>query len=378
MIHSFNISHCGEDHTQGGDPICRGYDETPRCDGVLAGVVLDCTKDEFAYFQPHPAAGSRLAEHPEENVWNSPYLITDRPAPAVTAALRNQKSGLCLSAGDAGTVVQRPCTGGSTGSRQWRRTIDDTGHLTLSLGDRCLTMPSRTVPGKDDDVPVLAARLAPCAAGDDRQQWWMEDGYGPAGDHYEFLNAATRQRLQIEDGSEEDGARVVQPGGGDPARFKMEFTGAPASAQRLPTGTVRITGQDARRCLAAPGGGRTGSVPVPVRCAKAPAGRTATALSWRFVPGKGGAADTVQIRTAGRTPVCLTSSGAEPGRTAGVRLARCTTGSPQRWTAERRGSGVRLRSVATGRFLTLTEAAGRVALGQRSAGAAQEFVLRRA
>ncbi|MCQ4214152.1 RICIN domain-containing protein [Streptomyces longispororuber] len=391
VVHAFGTTHCDDTDTQGNDPICRGTDKTPRCDDVLSGVVLDCAKDEFAYFDPRPAAGTRLAEHPDENIARSPFLIKDQPAPAVTARLRNQASGLCLVPGDGDAVVQGDCDGAPA----WRRTIGDEGYERFALvgSGRCLTMPSRRTYADGDEKEKVPAVLRPCGAGDDRQDWWAEGSWGPAKDHYELISRATRERVQIADGSTAPGAALTQPGGGDSARFKMLFTGAsvrPATGTGTGTGpgtvsgsgsVVRLTSGDGAWCLAAPGGGRAGAVPVPVDCERAGRDlRAGSALKWRTRTAGSG---DVQVRTAGRGPVCLQAGPPDAAGEPGVRLVRCRAGAvAQTWRIGGDDGARQLISRATGRCLEVLggTAERRAALRQRvcrDVDAAQGFGPRR-
>ncbi|MEV6683146.1 hypothetical protein AB0N09_40770 [Streptomyces erythrochromogenes] len=118
MTHLFGVSHCDKRLDQGRDPICRTQDTTPRCDDILAIAVLDCTKDEFTYFSPRPEPGSALAQRPNENVANSPYLITDSPASAVDVRLIGTRTGECLGVSTDQTAVHQTCDDSAS---VWRR-----------------------------------------------------------------------------------------------------------------------------------------------------------------------------------------------------------------------------------------------------------------
>ncbi|MFC9125520.1 RICIN domain-containing protein [Streptomyces sp. NPDC057099] len=212
MVHQFGVSHCDNKRDQGGDPICRGYDRTPRCGDLMANVFLDCAKDEFSYFRPRPESGSMLAERPGYNIANSPYLIKDQPAPALEMRLAGKRGGLCLGRGEGDSVVQQDC--GSGDKQVWSRAIGKDGYLTVALKgtDKCLTAPS----GKSATV------LTTCAAGDKRQQWWMPSGRGNGADVYQLVNHETRKPLRI-DGKGE-GASVAPSGRGPAAGFRMLLT----------------------------------------------------------------------------------------------------------------------------------------------------------
>ncbi|MFJ8045706.1 LPXTG cell wall anchor domain-containing protein [Kitasatospora sp. NPDC096147] len=212
LIHGFGISHCDENHEQGNDPICRGYDPTPRCDDVLAGFVLDCRKDEFAYFDPRPAPGSVLDREPGRNVANSAYLIRSQPTPALDVRLLNLSTGACLTA--AGP--DRACGPAET----WQRTVRADGYLRFELKGTgtCLTAPATDPKG---------AALAACNDGDQRQNWWVEDGYGPLKDHLQLINRATTERIA---------------GGGDSGSYKLLPAGAPVpSAAPTPNAAPKPT-----------------------------------------------------------------------------------------------------------------------------------------
>ncbi|CCK26946.1 hypothetical protein BN159_2567 [Streptomyces davaonensis JCM 4913] len=191
LIHAFGLNHCNGADDQGNDPICRGADQTPRCDDLLAGTVLDCAKDEFAYFHPRPAPGSPLAENPEGNIANSPYLIKNQPAPPVDAQLVGTK-GQCLASGGAGKAAAQKECGDDT---VWRRTISTDGYFQLELKGtkQCL---SSTESG--DKAHVLSA----CDKGDERQHWMMFDAAGPDKEHYRLANRATKEEARIADESE--------------------------------------------------------------------------------------------------------------------------------------------------------------------------------
>ncbi|MEU3918199.1 RICIN domain-containing protein [Streptomyces sp. NPDC029004] len=207
MIHQFGVSHCDNKHDQGGDPICRGYDRSPRCNDLMANVALDCAKDEFSYFSPRPTAGSILAKRPKENVANSPYLIKDQPAPTMDVRLAGARSGRCLAQGKGDTVAQKDC--GSGDGQTWSRSFNKDGYLTLTLksSGECLTAPSGTGGGS-------AATLAKCKPGDQRQQWWMPSGRGHGADVYQVVNRATRKPAGIQGSSRNEGAPLVVGRGG--------------------------------------------------------------------------------------------------------------------------------------------------------------------
>ncbi|MEU3918218.1 RICIN domain-containing protein [Streptomyces sp. NPDC029004] len=202
MIHQLGVSHCDGKKDQGGDPICRGYDKTPRCNDIMAHQVLDCAKDEFAYFAPRPEAGSPLAKDPRTNAANSPYLIKDQPAPALSVRLVVERSGLCLAAaGGGGGIEQSSCDGGG---RTWKRAIDKEGYFTLSLGDKgCLALP-KAASGERARPAIVA-----CKEGDSSQEWWMPSGRGTSAGQYQIVNRQTKQALQIEGGSRSEGADLV-------------------------------------------------------------------------------------------------------------------------------------------------------------------------
>jgi LPXTG-motif cell wall-anchored protein len=183
--HSFGLNHCNEDHTQGNDPMCRGYDATPRCDDVMSYVFLDCQKDEYSYFNPHPAPGTQLAKDPGSNLANSAYLIKDQPVPPLEAQLVDINDGKCLTSGGTGQpAVDKPCGNGNL----WRRTIANDGYFTLELEGTGLCLSSTPT-----DTKTLM--LSKCAANDDQQHWWMDDAPdGAAQDYYSLVNKATKQR----------------------------------------------------------------------------------------------------------------------------------------------------------------------------------------
>ncbi|MFF1870225.1 RICIN domain-containing protein [Kitasatospora herbaricolor] len=222
MIHNFGVTHCDNDHGQGNDPICRGYDRSPRCDDIMGGVVLDCAKDEFAYFSPRPAAGSRLAQHPGENVAGSPYLIKDQPAEPVDATLVGRAGGQCLAAGgDGSSVVQQPCAPGDT--QVWRRSIGADGYLTLrqlSTG-KCLTMPAA-------GAPVLAD----CKPGDAGQEWWMPSARGADRVYGNLRNRATKAVLKLRGDGKQKNAPAERSGaaGAATAQFRVVPVAAPTAS----------------------------------------------------------------------------------------------------------------------------------------------------
>ncbi|MEV6007847.1 hypothetical protein AB0M29_13645 [Streptomyces sp. NPDC051976] len=185
LIHQFGVTHCDNRKDQGADPICRGYDKTPRCDELNANQVLDCPKDEFAYFDPRPAPGSPLAEKPSTNVANSPYLIKDQPTPSLKVRMVVSGSGLCLAAADSSMVKRTSCDGAGL---TWERTINDQGYFTLSSGGKCLAQAKS---------PDRNPRLIACAPGDSGQDWWMSPGRGAAAEQYKVVNRATRQALRF-------------------------------------------------------------------------------------------------------------------------------------------------------------------------------------
>ncbi|MFD3418862.1 RICIN domain-containing protein [Streptomyces decoyicus] len=219
MIHQFGVTHCDERKDQGNDPICRKYDKTPRCNDILAPVVLDCTKDEFAYFSPRPAPRSALAKRPGENAANSPYLIKNDPAPPVDARLVSTRTAECLGVGGAHEAIHQTCKDNDT--HTWRRTIDDQGFLTLEhrASGKCLAAPAKSAPSTQ-----TAVRVESCAPKASRQQWWMSPTESAA-DEYLLVNRSTGQRLQVP-GSAGAPGRVLQAAtGGTAVIFRME--GAP-------------------------------------------------------------------------------------------------------------------------------------------------------
>lgn len=176
MVHNFGVTHCDEDKSQGNDPICRGYDETPRCDGPRSGSVLDCGLDDFHYFHPRPAQGSYLAAHPKENVARSPYLMKNRAAKPVKMRLSDVESGKCLGkSGSAGSALKLSACSGD--EQTWVRSIGGRGYFKLKLGSQCLEK------GKGS-TPVLAA----CKAGKTAQHWWMNANQGDARDAYQLVH----------------------------------------------------------------------------------------------------------------------------------------------------------------------------------------------
>ncbi|MFF2040726.1 RICIN domain-containing protein [Kitasatospora sp. NPDC058170] len=228
MIHNFGVTHCDNDHGQGNDPICRGYDKSPRCDDIMGGVVLDCAKDEFAYFSPRPAAGSRLAQHPEENVANSPYLIKDQPAAALDATLVGRADGQCLTAdGDGASVVQRPCAPGD--AQVWRRSVGPDGYLTIRhpADGRCLTMPAEGAPG-----------LADCKPGDAHQEWWMPSARGADRMFGNLRNRATSAVLKLRGDGKQKNAPAERAGAGTSPAAQFRVVPVAAGPTAGPSGSV--------------------------------------------------------------------------------------------------------------------------------------------
>ncbi|MFD5390945.1 RICIN domain-containing protein [Streptomyces sp. NPDC127074] len=203
LIHNFGVSHCDNNHSQGGDPICRGYDKTPRCNDVMANVVLDCAKDEFHYFDPRPAKGSYLATHPGENVANSPYLIKDRPAESAEVRLVAQNTGKCLDSARS-SVRQESCEAGD--AQAWRRSIGADGYLTFTFDGKCLTAASGNA------APALSA----CEKGDLRQEWWTPSGRSYSADRYRLVNRANKGNLRV------PGRTDIKRGGQTASEFRME------------------------------------------------------------------------------------------------------------------------------------------------------------
>lgn len=185
MGHSFGLSHCNEDHTQGNDPMCRSYDPTPRCSDIMSGEFLDCPNDEFAYFNPRPAPGSVLDRNPGQNIANSPYLIKDQPAGPVDAQVVDVANSKCLASGGEGQpVVEKACGSGDV----WRRTIASDGYYRLEWTStkQCLS----STPAHPNVLITQA-----CADGDHQQHWKMDDSPdGPAADFYAFANEARKDR----------------------------------------------------------------------------------------------------------------------------------------------------------------------------------------
>ncbi|MEV6393548.1 RICIN domain-containing protein [Streptomyces sp. NPDC051907] len=216
MTHTFGVSHCDKRLDQGRDPMCRTQDTTPRCDDVLAALVLDCTKDEFAYFSPRPKPGTPLAQRPDENAANSPYLITDSPAPAVDMTLVSTRTAECLGLGAAEEAVHQPCA--ADGVQTWRRSIDDQGFLTLQHRDSgtCLAAPSKSRRPAETTV-----RIETCAPRAQRQQWAMRSS-DAAPDEYQLLNRGTGQRLQVPGDASRPGLALQAATGGTAAVFRME------------------------------------------------------------------------------------------------------------------------------------------------------------
>ncbi|WP_431773702.1 RICIN domain-containing protein [Streptomyces cucumeris] len=210
LIHNFGVNHCNNNHSQGGDPICRGYDRTPRCNDLMANVVLDCAKDEFRYFDPRPAKGSYLATHPKENVANSPYLIKDQPAKPVDIRLVARNTGKCLDAGAQSTVGQDSCEGGE--AQTWRRAIGPTGYLSFTFNGKCLTAPSGSG----------AATLAACKKGDLRQEWWTPSGRSGGADRYRLVNRASKKDLRVK-GLDQNGSGKGKASTPTASEFRMEL-----------------------------------------------------------------------------------------------------------------------------------------------------------
>ncbi|MFF3767384.1 RICIN domain-containing protein [Streptomyces sp. NPDC001922] len=213
LIHQFGVNHCNNKRDQGGDPICRGYDRTPRCNDTMATVVLDCAKDEFHYFHPRPASGSPLARNPKENVANSPYLITDQPMKPLKMRLANKAGGKCLTADGAG-VVQSTC--GTGAEQSWSRAIDKDGYFTFTVKGKCLTAASGD---------RAAATFAACKAGDGRQQWWMPSGRGSSADRYEMVNRETGRKLKADGRANSKGASPIVTARGGGSWFGMQTAG---------------------------------------------------------------------------------------------------------------------------------------------------------
>ncbi|WP_147266820.1 ricin-type beta-trefoil lectin domain protein [Streptomyces diacarni] len=187
MVHQFGVSHCDEDKAQGNDPICRGYDETPRCDGPRAASVLDCGLDGFAYFHPRPAKGSYLATHPEENVARSPYLMKNRQARAVKARLVDADGGKCLTARGAQSSKLGLAACGGDG-QTWVREIGGRGYFKFKLGERCLEK-------RDGGRAVLAD----CAAGKSAQHWWVNANVGDRLDGYHLVHRSGGDPVTVGD-----------------------------------------------------------------------------------------------------------------------------------------------------------------------------------
>ncbi|MDJ1138346.1 ricin-type beta-trefoil lectin domain protein [Streptomyces iconiensis] len=182
MVHNFGVTHCDEDKSQGNDPICRGYDKTPRCDGPRSGSVLDCGLDDFHYFHPRPAKGSYLAAHPKENVARSPYLMKNRPAKPVATRLADVDSGKCVTKGASGGVKLAAC---GSGEQTWVRSIGGRGYYKLKLGAECLEK------GKG------GIRLAKCEAGKAAQHWWMSANQGDGLDAYQVVHRSGGDPVKV-------------------------------------------------------------------------------------------------------------------------------------------------------------------------------------
>ncbi|MGW6913373.1 hypothetical protein ACWGB8_06065 [Kitasatospora sp. NPDC054939] len=278
MIHNFGVSHCDNDRSQGNDPICRGYDTSPRCDDIMGRVVLDCARDDFACFTPRPAAGSRLARHPEENVANSPYLIKDQPSGPLDAALVGRAGGQCLTAGADGTsVVQQPCAPGD--AQLWRRTGGASGYLTLrQLGTgKGLTMPA-------EGGPVLAE----CRPGDEHQEWWMPSARGADRVYGNLRSRATKAVLKLRGDGKQKNAPAERAGAGI----------APAAQFRV----VPVA--------AAPAAGVTSGAATPAPGTPAPTGRPSASPTPPHGPGGSGTATAAPSFTL--PPLDLPSIGASP------------------------------------------------------------------
>ncbi|MFJ5797536.1 RICIN domain-containing protein [Streptomyces decoyicus] len=187
MIHSFGVSHCDENKAQGNDPICRGYDSTPRCTGPRSGSVLDCERDDFHYFHPRPAKGSHLAKNPKQNVANSPYLIRNKPAKPVAMRLADATSGKCLAPARGGDRLRLAKCGGD--DQTWLRKINSRGYFTFKLGEKCLAK------GKDG-----GAMLAKCA-NTARQDWWQNESEGDARNGYALVHSSDGQRITVDKAS---------------------------------------------------------------------------------------------------------------------------------------------------------------------------------
>ena len=174
MVHNFGVTHCDEDKAQGNDPICRGYDKTPRCHGARSGSVLDCGLDDFRYFDPRPAKGSYLAKHPKENVARSPYLMRNRTAKPVAARLADTESGKCVTKSASGNGLKLSACSGD--EQTWVRRIDKRGYFTFQLGEKCL-----------EKRKGGSAALATCKSGKSAQQWWVGASQGDTHDAYQLL-----------------------------------------------------------------------------------------------------------------------------------------------------------------------------------------------
>ncbi|MFG2976881.1 RICIN domain-containing protein [Streptomyces sp. NPDC048331] len=213
MTHLFGVSHCDKRLDQGRDPMCRTQDTTPRCDDILAIAVLDCTKDEFTYFSPRPKPGSALAQRPNENVANSPYLITDNPAPAVDIHLIGTRTGECLGMSTDQTAVHQKCDDSAS---VWRRAIDDEGFLTLqhAASGKCLAAPAKSLQATQTTVRLEACARAP------RQQWAMRSS-DSAPYEYQLLNRSTGQRVQVPGNASKAGLPIQTATGGTAAVFRM-------------------------------------------------------------------------------------------------------------------------------------------------------------
>ncbi|NGN68514.1 hypothetical protein G5C51_32030 [Streptomyces sp. A7024] len=182
MIHNFGVTHCDEDKAQGNDPICRGYDETPRCSSPRSGAVLDCGRDDFAYFHPRPAKGTPLAGKPAQNVARSPYLISDKAAQPVAARLADAEGGKCL-APDGDGLTLAACGGDD---QTWVREISGHGWFKFKLGEKCLAK-------GEGGSPVLEA----CAktAG---QHWWVEENQGDARNGYGIVHRSGGEPVAVD------------------------------------------------------------------------------------------------------------------------------------------------------------------------------------
>ncbi|GAA4983170.1 hypothetical protein GCM10025734_04960 [Kitasatospora paranensis] len=307
MGHSFGLTHCDQD-TNGGangpnghDPMCRGWGSPAHCTELNGNYVYDCQADGYAYFNPHPAAGSELATHPDENLADSPYLITTSPAPDVTMRLVNTATGKCLDAPGGGdnVLVQHTCR--NTATQYWLRHIDNQGYFTLinkATGTCADVANGSTAPG----TPLIAYT---CTGGQN-QQWWFSPADQSGAQHVTSRKSGTD--IGLAGTAAAVAGDIVQQGGGATA-WRMDFTTSDAPAD--PT-AFRLRNTVSDECLDT--GSTTGLI------TQMPCRATTTSQRWTRVP-----AWTATSRSATPPPGTASMCPAPPRSTAGRSTTRPAT-----------------------------------------------------